>query len=82
MKVKRKRELELVMNEIRKLTSESNYTDLENAVNRGLKNIRREKHEEHQINKAKYEAWKTIYRKKKLKEAKRKSDDANAASPC
>lgn len=67
------------MDEIKKLTNESSYTDLENAVNRGLKNIRIEKHEEHRLNKEKYEAWKRSCRKKKQK---RKSDDANVADPC
>ena len=66
--MKRKRELELVMDEIKKLTSESSYTDLENAVNRGLKNIRIEKYEDN------------LARKEKSR--KRKSDDANAANPC
>ena len=51
--MKRKRELELVMNEIKKLTSKNNYTDLENAVERGLKNVRREKYQDHLKRKAK-----------------------------
>lgn len=51
--MKRKRELELVMAEVKKLSSESNYADLEDAVKRGLKNVRREKYQDHLKRKAK-----------------------------
>lgn len=44
--MKREKELSLVMEEVKKLTSDSSYSDLENAVKRGLKNIRVAKYEE------------------------------------
>ena len=64
--MKREKELSLVMEEVKKLTSDSSYSDLEDAIKRGLKNIRVAKYEERQLNKAKYEKWKK--RKKKQKE--------------
>ena len=51
--MKKRRELELVMEEVKKLTSDSSYSDLENAVKRGLKNIRVAKYEERMERKAK-----------------------------
>lgn len=51
--MKREKELSLVMEEVKKLTSDSSYSDLENAVKRGLKNIRIAKYEEHMERKAK-----------------------------
>ncbi len=46
--MKRKRELELVMNEVKKLNKECGYADLENAVMRGLINIHCERYDERQ----------------------------------
>lgn len=51
--MKREKELSLVMEEVKKLTSDSSYSDLENAVKRGLKNIRVAKHEERKKEKQK-----------------------------
>ena len=51
--VKREKELSLVMEEVKKLTSDSSYSDLENAVKRGLKNIRVANYEERKKEKQK-----------------------------
>lgn len=66
------------MCEIKNLTSDNNYADLENAVKRGLKNIRREKNEEYQINKVKRDMWRKNYVRKLAK--KRKQEKANKAN--
>lgn len=58
------------MCEIKNLTSDNNYADLENAVKRGLKNIRREKNEEYQINKVKRDMWRKNYVRKLAKKKK------------
>ena len=59
--MKRKRELELVMAEVKKLSSESNYADLEDAVKRGLINIHCERYEERKKANKKDSASNTVF---------------------